>query len=366
MKKLKDIFSKQALVKTATAVAKHHPAFAQNSFVDSTWKKISVLELKDRVKEISRSLKEHLPLNYPDAVAILLSAAQNEKNSDGLSGFLAWPIAQFIEDYGIDHFDCSVDALKRITPAMSAEFAIRPFLKQYPDRMLPILLAWTKDPNVHVRRLVSEGTRPLLPWGQQLPEFRISPSLTLPLLRALAHSEELYVRKSIANHFNDIAKDHPKLLLNELREWRKKHPGNENLEWVYRHGLRTLLKKGNQDALKFLGFGGEQIQVHSFAISPRRLKIESNLLISLKFKAKQSAALMIDYAVHHRKANGQLVAKVFKWKKLQVRKGELVVVQKKHPIRKISTRKYYPGTHKIEIMINGRSHAMADFQLLLR
>ncbi len=363
MEKLKDLLSKSALENIAAQVVQQYPSFPKKVFVETTWKKIASLELKDRVREISRSLRVSLPNDFPMAIDILLATAQSEENPDGLSGFLAWPITQFIEDHGVDHFDCSVRALKKITSAMSAEFAIRPFLQKYPDQMLPILMSWTQDSNLHVRRLVSEGTRPLLPWGQQLPEFRRSPTLTLPLLRALAHSEELYVRKSIANHFNDISKDHPELLMKELREWRKRFPRNEKLEWVYRHGLRTLLKKGNQEALSFLGYRGDRVEVKSFSISPKKLKLESALTIALKFVAKQKATLMIDYAVHHQKANGHLSAKVFKWKKFQVNKGQTVDIQKKHSIRKITTRKYYPGKHQIELIVNGSSKAKVDFHL---
>lgn len=366
MKKLKDIFSKDALEKTAHAIKQEYPEFHSQIFVDKTWKTIRSLELKDRVREIARSLFTFLPQDFPQSVEILQQALKSEKNPNGVEGFLAWPFLQFVEDYGTKDFEAALNAIRTMTPIMSGEFAIRPFLLQFPEKTLAVLRSWATDENHHVRRLVSEGSRPLLPWGQQLPQLKMNPELSFDLLRQLKMSKELYVRKSIANHLNDISKNHPEKLLKELARWRNEDPTNENLEWIFRHALRTLLKKGHQPSLQFLGYRGSLAKMKSFRLSPNRLQLGETLKMEAKLKIEKSGSLMVDYAVHHKKANGKHVPKVFKWKKIQVKKGEEHSLEKNHPIKRITTRVYYSGSQYIEIFCNGISVGKAEFFLKVK
>ncbi len=366
MEKLKNIFSKSALQTIAREIKPTYPQFPQEEFVEKTWRTIRNLELKDRVREISRSLSAFLPQNFEEAVGILQSAVKSDQNSDGIQGFLAWPFLQFIEDFGLDHFEVSVNAIRAMTPAMSGEFAIRPFLIRYPEKTLKALQSWTQDPNHHVRRLVSEGSRPLLPWGQQLPLLKKEPELSFDLLRRLKDSQELYVKKSIANHLNDISKNHPDKLLKELRLWRKQNPQNEHLEWIFRHGLRTLVKKGHQPSLQFLGYNGSLAKLEKLEISPKRVMLGDTLKVEARLRFESSGMLMLDYAVHHKKANGSLSAKVFKWKKLKVKKGNSQTFQKNHSIKKITTRTYYGGEHILEIFCNGISVGRTPFKLIVK
>jgi 3-methyladenine DNA glycosylase AlkC len=279
----------------------------------------------------------------------------------GLSGFLAWPLAQYIEEFGLSYPEDSLGALKEITKEMSAEFAVRPFLLKFPTETLNVLKNWANDPNAHVRRLVSEGTRPRLPWGQRLPHFLADPSHCLPLLRMLRDDPEIYVRKSVANHLNDISKDHPDLLVKEMRAWLK--GASKERRWVVRHACRSLIKAGHGPCLDLLGFSPAGISAARLNVSPQRLILGGQLALGFTAIPTRDESWLIDYAVHHRKANGRTSAKVFKWKVLKVQKGKAVEIQKKHAIRVISTRRYYDGKHAVEILVNGQPVAKAGFWL---
>jgi 3-methyladenine DNA glycosylase AlkC len=366
MDKLKNIFSKKSLKQIGKKIQIHFASFPVEAFADETWESAKNLELKDRVRTISKQLKKHLPLDYSTTIGILLNSIQSEKNPNGISGFLAWPFTQFVEDYGMESFEKSLSALKKITSTMSAEFAVRPFLIKHPNECLKLFHRWTEEDNFHIRRLVSEGSRPRLPWGQKIQIFIKDPSLTLPLLRKLRHADELYVRKSVANHLNDISKDHPKLLVKELTLWKKDYPDCKKIDWILRHALRSLAKKGDPSALKLLGFSGSTFRLEYFRIAPSKLVFGNALAFQLKLHAPKSQSWMIDYCIHHKKSNGSTQAKVFKWKKAQMKKNQTLEIRKSHPFRKISTRKYYEGKHSIEILLNGVSVAKKSFELKMK
>jgi 3-methyladenine DNA glycosylase AlkC len=170
--------------------------------------------------------------------------------------FFYLPHTTFVADYGLDPahnggrdpFEASMKALHELTRRFTAEFAIRPFLIAQEARTLASLMKWTRDPDPHVRRLCSEGSRPRLPWGLRLQSFVRDPRPTLPILEALKDDPELYVRRSVANHLGDIAKDHPDLVLDLCARWLK--GASSERKWLIRHALRYPAKKGSKAALK--------------------------------------------------------------------------------------------------------------------
>jgi 3-methyladenine DNA glycosylase AlkC len=190
----------------------------------------------------------------------LINALTEESTTDeefGLSGFMYMPINCFIAEHGLDKkgnanrdpFVVSMKGIYELTKRFSAEFAIRDFLIHEQARTLKKVYRWMTDANPHVRRLCSEGTRPKLPWARRLPAFIADPSPTLPILDTLKDDESLYVRRSVANHLGDIAKDHPEVVFDRCRHWLDDGAGKE-LRWVIRHALRYPAKQKNQQALK--------------------------------------------------------------------------------------------------------------------
>lgn len=363
MEKLKFAFNPKSVRALAQAIKQNYPIFEGRKFSAFIEPKLNKLELKDRVRLISKALQMHLPAEPRDSLPIILLTIESPKNPNGISGFQAWPFTQFVEDSCLNHPELALPALKEITAAMSAEFAIRPFLIEHEKLTLEILSAWVSHENKHVRRLVSEGTRPRLPWGQRIPRFQENPQLCLKFLRALRLDDEIYVRKSVANHLNDFSKDHPDWLVKELSNWQKEFPDHEGVRWIIRHACRSLIKAGHPGALQLQGIKPAKIEKSSLSLNPKILKLGGTLEISFSAEAGRSEKWLIDYAVHHRKSNGGLKPKVFKWAQKTMRKGERLQLMKKHKIIPISTRKYYAGEHELEIFVNGQPAAKKAFTL---
>jgi 3-methyladenine DNA glycosylase AlkC len=225
-----------------------------------------------------------------------------------------------------------------------------------------VLHAWTASPDEHVRRLASEGSRPRLPWGARLETFIVDPSPTLPILTALRADPSLYVRKSVANHLNDITKDHPERVLDFVGTW---DPTNAHTAWIIRHALRTLIKRGHPRALALLGAGAAPKLDTQFKVSPARLVLGDALTLIARLVSTHAhpQSLIVDYVVHYIRSGGSTSEKVFKWKQLTMAPGETVTLTKRQVIRDFSTRRHYAGRHCVELQINGRRLAAGGFSL---
>lgn len=354
------------VARIAKHIEYHYPEFDSKEF-----KKLSTqlpaLEMKPRMKLICDFLKTHLPENYTKALDILIDAAiKPAPKVAPLSGFDLWAFTEYVHRYGLKDFDESMKALHEFTKRFTAEFAIRPFLIQEETKTLKVLHKWTQDSSHHVRRLVSEGSRPRLPWGEQLRSFIKDPTPTMELLEKLKYDEELYVRKSVANHLNDISKDHPTIAIKTAAKWLKEAPEKqkEKIDWIVRHALRTLLKKGNNDALKILGYETKgKVHVENLKLTKKQIRIGESLEFSFDLKTTTESQIMVDYLIHHKKSNGKTTAKVFKLTTKSIKKKETLKITKKHSFKPITTRVYYPGTHYLEIMVNGTMKAKIPFEL---
>ncbi len=343
--------------KMAIHIHRHVSKFDKASFCKVS-DQLPALELKARVELISAALYDHLPKDYERALKILMLATSKPKTGQpSLQGFELWPVTTFIEKYGLESPEHSLSALYQLTQKFTAEFAIRPFILKNPKGTLKVLQKWADDPNHHVRRLVSEGSRPRLPWGLRLKFLIEDPSPTLPLLESLKYDEELYVRKSVANHLNDISKDHPDLVVKIAKQWLQKAPAKhqKKIQWIVRHSLRSLLKAGHPEALKLLGYHVPgKIEISKLKLSKKNLKMGETLEFSFSLASSAEADLMIDYIIHHVKSNGKHSAKVFKLSIKKVMPELAYEIRKKHAFKKITTRTYFSGKHYLEIMINGK------------
>jgi 3-methyladenine DNA glycosylase AlkC len=224
----------------AGMISKVHPAFNSARFVGDALDGYDALELMPRGKKIAQALRRYLPDDYPRALAILLDSLDQPHDRDpglSLASFLYLPHTVFVAQYGLAHFEESMQAQHALTQRFTAEFSIRPFLEQHPDATLRQLNKWTTDPNLHVRRLVSEGTRPRLPWAPRLRQFQADPAPVLALLDLLKDDPELYVRRSVANNLNDIGKDHPAVLASTARAWLENAPAGR--AWIVGHAPRS-------------------------------------------------------------------------------------------------------------------------------
>lgn len=359
---LKNLLHPRVVVEIADQLSLHAPGFERDRFLASAENGLESLELMQRSLQIRDALVEVLPGDFPAAARILQAALPNG-NAPGLNGWALLPVSQFVAVRGLGHFELSLSLLRRLTPHFTGEFAVRPFIHKDQDRALATIYHWVEDDDPHVRRLASEGTRPRLPWAMRLPKLVHDPRPILAILTALLDDPEEYVRRSVANSLNDIAKDHPDLVVEFVaRQIRDASP--ERLR-LLRHASRTLLKQGHRGALANFGFDQPLGVTAQLALATPTVRFGGELVLGLTVRNTDGSPqrIMIDYAVYHRKANGSTSPKVFKWTTVTLEPGATSELNKHHPIRPISTRRYYGGAHRVVVIINGEPAAEADFDL---
>ncbi|TYC80072.1 DNA alkylation repair protein [Stappia sp. BW2] len=354
-------------------VAQHHAGFDRLGFETDILAELEDLELKQRAGLIARHLDRHLPKDLSSRFAILqamlhpMTEVAFDRGSDerGIRGWGMMPLGMVVAASGLDDFDASFALLKEMTKRATAEFDVRPFLAQDQERALAIMAPWVKDESVHVRRLVSEGTRPRLPWGMRLQSLVVDPTPTLPLLEALKDDPEDYVRRSVANHLNDIAKDHPDLVADIAKSWLK--DADRNREKLVRHACRSLIKQGHTATLEAFGLNPPEIQVEGPQILTSDVTYGESVGFDVELVSTSSHPqdLVLDYLIHFRKANGTLAPKVFKWTKLTLAPGERLTLSRSHAIRPITTRVYYGGTQAVSLRINGQDFGFSEFELVM-
>ncbi len=348
-------------------------AFDGPAFAASAREGLEALELKARSERIARALDAYLPGDFDAACALMLAAlhpetdAQGPTDDAGIRGWAVMPMADVVAaralaDADPGAFDRAMDVLAAMTRRFSAEFAIRPLILHDPDRALAHVHRWTGHANRHVRRLASEGTRPRLPWGLRLAPFVADPAPLLPILTRLRDDPEDYVRRSVANSLNDISRDHPDLIADLAADWLRDAPAPRAR--LVRHALRTLIKQGHPAALAALGHGPARIRLDALAVTPRiPFGAALDIALTLRSADTEPREIVLDYVIHHVKANGTTSPKVFKWRTLTLKPGEPVRLARRHAIRPITTRVYYDGTHRLEIVANGTVLGGADFEL---
>jgi 3-methyladenine DNA glycosylase AlkC len=361
------------LVRTSgQALAQAWPAFDRKRFERMALKGLDALEMKARAMQIADALEATLPADF-DAACNVIEAAlappiaidgvASPQHGEGLAGWIVWPLGEFVARRGLEHPERALRALHALTQRLTAEWALRPLIVAHPQLVFDTLLAWTRDPSAHVRRLASEGSRPRLPWGLQLKSLIADPSPTLPILQALQDDESAYVRRSVANHLNDIAKDHPEL----VSDWVRRHLPDAPAERraLLSHASRTLIKQGHAGMLALWDVGAAFDGHCKLKIAPARAVVGDSvkLTLSLRSTSKASQALLIDYAVHHVKAHGGTSAKIFKGWKLVLAAGDSRTLAKQHSFKAITTRRYHPGRHVFDIAVNGAVVASADVDL---
>lgn len=356
---LKDLLGPAALAAIADAGTAASPRFDRAAFLAAASNGIDALSIMERVRHIAAALAPALPADYTTALDVLRAMAPRLSG-----GFQAVAITDYVAQQGLTDFDASLAALADLTRYGTAEFAIRPFLAADTPRTLAAMQRWTASDDEHVRRLASEGCRPRLPWAARVPALKADQTLGAPILEALKADPAVYVRKSVANHLNDIAKDRPDWLLDRLAGWPQDDPATE---WIVRHALRTLIKAGDPRALALIGVGhGAEVAVGRFAVNPATVPLGAQITITADLASTSAATqpLVIDYRIHYARAGGKTAAKVFKWKAIDLAAGETAALSIRQTIRDFSTRRHHPGLHRIELIVNGETMAETAFDLL--
>lgn len=282
-------------------------------------------------------------------------------------GYLLMPVARFVEEYGTKYPEASFPALVEITKRHTSEFAVRPFVRRHPEATMELMRACALDPDPHVRRFASEGLRPRLPWASRLSGFVEDPAPVLEVLEPLRSDPSKYVRTSVANNLNDIARDHPGLVLDLAERWSRESPTPETSRTVG-HALRTLVKNGDQRALALIGAtGGEHVVAQGLTVDPHVLDPGGVLTLEMELTNTDTRphTVVLDHVVHHVRANGSRTPKVFKWTRVELTAGQSRTLRKQHPVRPTSTRTHHPGEHLVEVQVNGVVKASSGFELRL-
>ncbi len=359
MKPLKDLYyGHDFYARLAQELRRVYPSLKPKTFLHDAVDRLEQRELKQRIEHTAAVCQHHLPKHYSDALKVLYAWSEGQENN-----FSHIFVPAFIACYGQDDYSRSMQALRDLTQYSSSELAIRSYLSLDFDRTLAQMKRWTNDDNHHVRRLASEGCRPRLPWASRVSRLLSEQGVTWPILESLKDDDEMYVRKSVANHINDLSKDHPDWLITKLSQW--KNPSDQQ-RWIIRHGCRSLIKAGEKQTLNLLGFDPKaNIEVTNFHIATPVLHLGQKLSFSFDIAnpSTKPQKLAIDYSIHYRKKSGKLAPKVFKLKELTLAPHSHQHIKKQQLIKNFSTRHHYPGQHSIDLMINGVVQGQANFDL---
>lgn len=363
MAAFKDGLGPEAARRLSRELAKAWGDFPSRKFGHRLPELLEPLELMARNDALAQRLESTLPTSFGAATAVLYRALE----SPTFVGWIVLPCGVFVARAGIDFPAEGLPLLSAMTERGSSEFAIRPFIERHRDETYEHLAAWVTNENEHIRRLVSEGTRPRLPWARQLRFLIDDPSPNLALLERLVDDPSAYVRRSVANHLNDISKDHPDLALHLGTKWLAR---GETAEALVRHGLRTLIKRGNREALKLFGAGDDRVELIRIATDKERLPIgdscEITITLQLPADADSQVDTIVDYRVHYIGSRGATKApKVFKLARPRLNPGTAVTLRKRHSFDHVSIRRIHPGPHRIDVQVNGSvlGHTMVEVVL---
>lgn len=373
----KNRYNEQFFERFTTALKQVIDNFDACAFVaqvmDDAWEN---RELKQRCMHMAAVLKRFLPAHYKEAIAKLLELLDYVEKTQpdfsviddkrfGLTLEYGAVLDSFVEQYGLDDYEVSVGAIERITRFTSCEFAVRPFIVKYPDRMMKQMRAWSEHEHWGVRRLASEGCRPRLPWAMALPALKKNPEPIVPILENLKNDAARFVRLSVANNLNDISKDNPEVVIDLAKKWRGE---SEAVDRVIKHGCRTLLKQGNREAMELFGFdvAAKNIAVRDFKISTPAVKVGNSLEFGFKLLNNngEKTKIRLEYGIYYQKANGTLARKVHKISEKEYSGNAATSVVRKHSFRVVITRKLYPGLHRIALIINGNELEKHTFELV--
>jgi 3-methyladenine DNA glycosylase AlkC len=362
---LKHMYNPSFFEKLCPVLKKAIPGFDCRNFIHRVFNnRWPDLELKERVRHIALVLNHFMPKDFSVASSTLVSLSE-ELRKAGISeqGFAVIFIPEYIQVFGIEHPEESLAALERITILVSAEFAIRPFLLRYPERTMEQMLVWSKHPEASVRRLSSEGCRPRLPWATGVPYLKRNPENIISILENLKEDSSEYVRRSVANNLNDIAKEHPERVLKLVKQWQGR---SADTDWIIRHGCRTLLKKGDANALTLHGFDPKSKSgIRSLNILKTKVKIGDHLNFTFDFvnQEKRPVNFRLEYAIDYITSTGKTSRKVFKITENEYHPGEAVSIQRKQSFKNFTTRKHFKGKHHLTILANGKKLAAKEFMV---
>lgn len=372
----KNMFNEQFFDRFTKDLKRVIPDFDAYAFVsqimDDEWEN---REFKQRIAHITSVLKKFLPADYKEAIAKILELLDHIEKTQpdfseiddekfGLILEYGGILDNYVEQYGLDDYETSVKAIEKITQFSSCEFATHPFIVKYPDEMMAQMLVWSNHEHWGVRRLASEGCRPRLPWAMALPDLKKDPTPIIPILENLKNDPARFVRLSVANNLNDIAKDNPEIVIELAKKWKGQ---SKEVDWIIKHGCRTLLKQGNTEVMELFGLGGvKNIRIEDFQISTSKVKVGDSLEFSFKLlnESDNKVNIRLEYGIYYQKANGTLTRKVHKISEKGYPANSTTQITRRHSFKVVTTRRLHPGLHQVSVITNGNEFEKHDFELI--
>lgn len=365
---LKDhLFNPQTVGQLAQEYCAGIPSFDGARFERDALAGFEGRELMQWLEWLADCIEEQLSPDFP-TMADQLEAAMPPRldpslKDDDFGHFIHATPGILAVRHGLEqHLERALDLLHVATQRFSMEFFIRPFLNRWPDQTLARLAVWVQDDNYHVRRLVSEGTRPRLPWAKSVT---LTQDQTLPLLIKLLGDQTRYVTRSVANHMNDIAKFDADQVVDLLVGWRDLGLQTEKeLDWMTRHSLRTLVKQGHVGALELLGFRADiPVQVDARILTPD-VKMGDAVAFEIDISSNVDCPVLVDYRINFARSDGKRAEKVFKLKQGRVSTNAPLNLKKTHKLKADATTfSLFEGEHHITVQINGVDHNVLSFNL---
>ncbi len=363
MSALKELYNETFYKEVSKTLALHLPQFDQRKFIKKVMASpFDEMELKQRTTHTAQTLHAFMPSDFKKAAPLVVAISKTlRQQGPGRLEHIFLP--EYLALYGTQHPYVAVKAMKEVTQLISCEFAIRPFIIAHPYDLLKVMTEWTKHPSRHVRRLACEGSRPRLPWGMALGFLKADPSPTLPILEALKSDTCEIVRRSVANHLNDISKGHPNVLLHIASKWKGQSPQTDA---ILKHACRTLLKAGDTKALRIFGLAPDaSIVLSQFKVLTPVVKEEQSVDFTfiLHNTSTNKKLVRLEYAMYYLRANGSHSKKVFKISEREYAPNEKAAIQRSQSFRRITTRVYYKGLQQLSIVINGKESDVKKFEL---
>ncbi len=363
---LKDRYNPTFYEILSNAISKVYPLFNKKKFIKEIFcEDFENKELKGRMKHTTIVVHHFLPSDFKETSALWISIVDvlRKEGHQGLALEFMF-IPDYIETFGLNYFNESTEVFEKITSFTSCEFAVRPFIIKYEEKMVKRMLSWSKHKDHHVRRLASEGSRSRLPWAIALPKFKTDPTPILPILHQLKNDPSEYVRRSVANSINDISKDNPNIVYEIIQSW--KGAGKET-ESIIKHGSRTLLKKGDPIVLDYFNLKEkEHLLCHKFSIHQQQIRIGDSIVFSFELvnNENHTCKVRLEYGIYYLRNNGTHSKKVFKISERELAPEEKLFIERKQSFRVITTKQFYVGEQKLSLIINGKEKFIGSFELL--
>ena len=364
MSQLKDMYNLKLYDQFSDLIKAVYPQFDKGAFVNDIFTPdFEKMELKERMRHSTLVLRKYMPDDFVKTSSIFTDVIDRVDEADFEYGGFAFMIfPDYIELYGINDYKTSIKAFERITQFISCEFAVRPFIIKYSDRMIEQMMVWSSHPHDMVRRLSSEGIRPRLPWAMGLPDLKKDPSQILPILENLKTDSSESVRRSVANNLNDIAKDNPEIVIEIAKRWKGK---SDDTDKLVKHACRTLFKQGHPEILELYGLNASDVEVSGLEIKNKDVEIGGAVTFSFEVENKlnEPQDIRVEYAIYYMKANGKQAPKVFKISERTYEPNEKALITRNQSFRLITTRKFHVGEHAVSLIVNGKETLRESFVL---